>query len=156
MILYHFTSLYNLRNVWPENILAAGLKAMPVKDWPEKAVGKIKRCVWLTTNSDLPFQFCSYSEVRIKLVIPSSERRLVHVLKRVRKRVSSEFIAGVDADTAGQWRTFYMYFGDIPIDCFRAIENGSSALREEMLSGHLGLVLPLSPPTEVKEFMRAI
>jgi hypothetical protein len=29
MILYHFTSLWNLRNVGPDHILAAGLKAMP-------------------------------------------------------------------------------------------------------------------------------
>jgi hypothetical protein len=36
MIFYHFTSCYNLENVGPENILAAGLKAMPVDDWPKK------------------------------------------------------------------------------------------------------------------------
>jgi len=30
MILYHFTSLYKLENVGPQNILKYGLKAMPI------------------------------------------------------------------------------------------------------------------------------
>jgi len=138
VILYHFTSFYNLKNVGPENILAVGLKAMPVKNCPEGVIRQL-RCVWLTTNSDLPPIFSSHAEVRIKLVIPSSDRRLVHLPNLLRKRLSPEQLARVDAETDRAGRTFYVFFGDIPLDRFRAVEYADAARRAEMISVDPGI-----------------
>jgi hypothetical protein len=133
MILYHFTSLYNLENVGPENIMAVGLKAMPCTDWLEKIVGKVS-CVWLTTNPDLSPIYHGKSEVRIKLVIPSSDRRLVYVPKLLQKRCRPEELANLDADIAENFRSFYMYLADIPLDRLRAVEYADAAFRKKMLS----------------------
>jgi hypothetical protein len=133
VILYHFTSLYNLENVGPENIMAVGLKAMPVMDWPEEGLGGVD-CVWLTANPDLPPMHSSHGEVRIKLVVPSSSRRLVHLPRLLRKRVSPEQLAGLDAEAGGEWRRFYMYLGDIPSSFFWAVEYADAARREQMQS----------------------
>ena len=136
MIFFHFTSFYNLENVGPENILAAGLKAMPVKGWwAKEAIGTIRRCVWLTTNPDMSPLYASYSEVRISLVISSSDRRLVHLPKLLRKRACNELMTELDADTGGHWRTFYMYLSDITLNYIRVVEYADPARREPMLSG---------------------
>ena len=132
MILYHFTSFYNLKN-GPENILAVGLKAMPVTDWPEEVFGGVD-CVWLTSEPDLPQRHSSYGEVRIKVVIPSSDKRLIHAPKLLRKRLSPEQLAGFDAETGKAWRTFYIFLGSVPLDCFRAVEYADAELREAVSS----------------------
>lgn len=133
MILYHFTSFYNLANVGPENICAVGLKAMPCTDWPEEVVGKVN-CVWLTSNSDLAGKYHGQSKVRIRLVITSSDRRLIYLPKLLRKRLAPEQLADLDADIARDFRSFYMYLGDIPLDCLRAVEYADAARRAQMLS----------------------
>jgi hypothetical protein len=133
VILYHFTSFYNLKNVGPENICAVGLKAMPCTDWPEYIVGKVN-CVWLTTNSDLSPTYHFEGEVRIRLVIPSSDRRLVYLPQLLRKRARPEELAGLDAEIAEDFRSFYMYLADIPLDRFRTVEYADAARRAEMIS----------------------
>jgi hypothetical protein len=134
MILYHYTSFYNLRNVGPENIVAFGLKAMPA-DWPELLGLK---GVWLTTDPDMPgiLTTCHEREVRIRLVIPSSDKRLIHVPKLLRKLLCPEERASLEAglnEVSTAWREWYFYQGDIPCGAgyIRAIEYADEATREE-------------------------
>jgi hypothetical protein len=132
MILYHFTSFYNLENVGPENIMAVGLKAMPVTNLPEEIVGNDFRCVWLTTNPDLPPMHSSHREVRIKLVIPSHSRQLIYWPKVLRKRMSAQQMVNLDKDTM-EHHNWYIHRGDIPLTCFRAVEYADADLRAKML-----------------------
>jgi hypothetical protein len=121
MFLYHFTSLYNLKNVGPENILAFGLKAAPC-DWVD-VLGYVDDCVWLTNDPDLPPQHSSSSEVRITVVIPSADRRLVHLPALMRKRY------GPTIEPTTTSRTFYLYLGNIPLTSLRAVDYGNAANR---------------------------
>ena len=131
-LLYHFTSLFNLENVGPDNILVVGLRERPVRDWwfLEGRAG-----VWLTTNPDLPSDarpHASYSEVRIEVRIPSSDRALVDIPKLMRRHLSPAAITNVDL-TGWEWRNFYLYEGDIPVDRFVAVEYADAARREEII-----------------------
>jgi hypothetical protein len=105
--LYHFTS----RQALPK-IFAVGLKAKPFSDWPEEVIGRMKG-VWLTTNAQMPPIFSSYADFRIKLAIPRSDKRLVHWRTWTRERLTSSHVAGLDADQGGEWRSFYLYLGNI-------------------------------------------
>jgi hypothetical protein len=120
MIFFHFTSV----NI--ENVLAVGLKAMPVEDCLQKVIGKVEKCVWLTTDRDLPQGFSS-SEIRIRLVISKSDKRLVHWTP-LRKRGSSDLTEKLNAGVAGHLSPFYLYFGDIPPRLFRSIEGDAARL----------------------------
>jgi hypothetical protein len=124
MILYHFTGFYHLENVGPENISAVGLKAMPIKDWAPMLLGRSG--VWLTANPDMPNTYSSFSEVRIKLKISSSDRRLVYIPKLMRKYAG--LIPPLDA-TSPHWRSFYLYFGDVPLELIIKVEYADPARR---------------------------
>ena len=73
-------------------------------------------------------------EVRIKVVIPTSDKRLIHAPKLLRKRLSPEQLAGFDAETGKAWRTFYIFLGDVPLNCLRAVEYADAKLREGVSS----------------------
>ncbi len=120
MILYHFTSLFNLKNVGPENILAVGLKAQPAR---QPVVGPIPDCVWLTSNPDMPKDYSSFAEVRIELVIPSSDKRLVPYPKYFRKH-TGHAIDIVKIPQTEEAKRFYLYFGDIPLSALRVVNYG--------------------------------
>jgi hypothetical protein len=128
MIMYHFTSLYNLGNVGPENIMAAGLKAHPL-DWPD-LLGL--NGVWLTSSPDVPEGLSGQYEARIKVIIPSHDRKLIHLYRYLRKRLSLEAIANLDAVHGGAWRTFYVYTGDIPLSRIQAIEYANADKRAKI------------------------
>jgi hypothetical protein len=130
MILYHFTSLYNLHNVGTENIMAVGLKAMPPDDLVE-VVGFDFRCVWLTSNPDHPPNHSSAREVRITLVVPSNSRKLIYWPKILKKRIGKERFGAIDAYTT-EYHKWYVHLGHIPLGCFRAVEYADAALREKM------------------------
>jgi len=149
MILYHFTSLYNLENVGPENIMAVGLKAMPVDYLPEHIVGHNLRCVWLTTNPDHPPMHSSHREVRITVVIPSHSKRLVYWPKLLRKRMSPKQMVDLDNDTR-EYHKWYIHCGDIPLGRFRAVEYADANLRETMLHRSPDDIEPLFYAEEVE------
>jgi hypothetical protein len=128
MDLYHFTSLYNMENVGPENILAVGLKARQCVDWPERIARELY-CVWLTDNPNLQSIYCSHHEVRIQVSIPSHDRGLVHFPKLIRKRLSIEQQACLPPEA----RSFYVYLGDVPLHHLKAVEYADVARRKEML-----------------------
>jgi hypothetical protein len=129
VILYHFTSLYNLQNVGPDNIMAVGLKAFPF-DWID-LMGR--QGVWLTTDPDLPGGLCAHHEARIKLLIASSDRRLIHLPKLLRRLEPWEIenLDTTSAEVGGNWRSFFIYEADIPPSHFRAVEFADPAKREQ-------------------------
>jgi hypothetical protein len=139
MILYHFTSLWSLGNVGPDNILAAGLKAMPADRNGDyvAAVGHIPDCVWLTANADMADGYSSFSEARIKLVIQSTDKRLVAWPKYVRRnaRVPVEALHKIVNSISTEWQHWYLYFGNIPPDAFRAVETTEEAVRANAAIG---------------------
>jgi hypothetical protein len=134
MILYHFTDFYLLEA--GGTILTEGLKpGVEKQGWwfPPHDV------VWLTTEEDYRWAERKASEAdqcRIRLAIPSHDRRLVHWPKWLRKR-APEIIAmlalcdskdGGNAHTASMNAT-YCYFGTVPLAYFREIEYADPAKR---------------------------
>jgi hypothetical protein len=124
MILYHFTSFYNLKNVGPENILAVGLK--PGKDswreWPLEPVPP--PVVWFTTNPNPTVRYAGYWEARITAMIPSHDRKLIGFAAYLRKHYTEglEFLQGHGPIMQEGLRDFYLYFGHVPVSRFRAVD----------------------------------
>jgi hypothetical protein len=112
MRLYHFTSFYNLKNVGPENILAVGLKPHRI-DWG--GVCDDREGVWLTSDPDYATgdAMSAHAEVRITVVIPSTDRRLVRWEKWMRRHCDPDLLRVAD-ETAKKggfdWREWYVYF----------------------------------------------
>ena len=143
MILYHFTSFYNLENVGPENILATGLKAFPL-DFDGSDIVRQHKGVWLTSDPDYTKTetISSYSEARITVVIPSTDRRLVRWESWLRKHCSAERfeeLAKVSEQTSAEigvdWKDWYVYFGAVPPNRIRAIEYADPEKRTRMRAG---------------------
>jgi hypothetical protein len=126
MVLYHFTFRRHL-----DNIVAEGLK--PGTD----------DVVWMTTNPeafhpvgltreghivDIPPEIAH--DVRITLVIPSHDRRLINYRRRLHKRGGPEKVAYMSRNpylgpersrrTLQDW---HCYSGTVPPDRFREISN---------------------------------
>src|SRR5262249_28107131 len=133
MILYHFTSLYALKN--GGTILQEGLKPTAVPN-----DGLPNSCVWFTAEPEPVrwWQANNPPEVRIKVVIPDMDYRLVLYEKWKRQHFSEDELRRVDEyalETAlangatGRlaWRKWYLYFGSIPVSRFRAVEYADSA-----------------------------
>ena len=89
--------------------------------------------VWLTTNPDMSNDFVTGNTLdrgnwRITVVIPSADRRLVYWPKYFSKRTGGDYVISSE-DRAHAYRLareatgFYLYFGAIPLDRFRAVEN---------------------------------
>lgn len=104
---FHFTS----KRAVPK-ILSVGLKAQPISDWPEQVVGAIKG-VWLTLNPEMSPLFSTYAEHRLEVVLPYSDKRLVHMRSWMRGRLTRKQLTAMDDDTNGEWQSFYLYLGDI-------------------------------------------
>lgn len=87
--LYHFTNFWSLKNAGPDAILEAGLKAHdPNEDYPMFG-GKLRPCVWLTSQTELPvkMQKAAAQEVRITVELSSASKRLIswpRLLRRLR------------------------------------------------------------------------
>jgi len=133
MRLYHFTSFYNMEKVGPGNIMTAGLKAMPQNDGWLPWAG-VADCVWLTADPDMSPRHSSYYQIRVKLIIPKTDTRLVHVPKLRRK-------LGLDQDVLDRnyyksqtelLHSWYIYKGDIPLKLgyIREVEYADAAKRE--------------------------
>lgn len=134
MILYHFTSLAALAGddssvaaATPGSILAAGILPAKADDYDEMLRAPLPPCVWLTSDPDMPDDFRTQHGVRISVVIPSTDRRLVHWPKYIRKQdvgMMEAAMAAADfpavAKRAG--KNFYVYFGAVELDRLRKIE----------------------------------
>ena len=80
--------------------------------------------VWLTSDPDMPDDFCT---VRISVVIPSTDRRLVHWPKYIRKHDASIFETQCRAPYTPAFAQraaaqFYVYFGPVTLDRIRKVE----------------------------------
>lgn len=122
MILYHFTSLYNLQNAAPEAILAAGLKPQPLAGWEHWAGLDAPPGVWLTRNpgdDHLASTVISrFDECRLTVVVPSRDRRLRKWRQYVLKRHPGEgerldAIVREASEGVLDLRDWFIYFGTI-------------------------------------------
>jgi hypothetical protein len=123
MILYHFTSFYNLKNVGPENIVAVGLRPgqNSWKDWVDMMEPVPPPVVWFTANPSPTGVFGKNgnehnSEVRITAVIPSSDRKLVSWMTYLRRhdRQLLEYLRTYNAKVREGLSDYYLYFGHVP------------------------------------------
>jgi hypothetical protein len=131
MLLYHFTQLYNLENVGPENILAIGLK--PSVGQREYAFLGLEPCVvWLTSDPLPPKPMTNLwhgGEIRITVVIPSTDGKLVRFEKYLRQqgvRIDPSQLEAYEGVTPSQLersvKSCYVYFGEIPSSRIRKVE----------------------------------
>lgn len=122
MILYHFTDVWCLRT-----ILKEGLKPGPFFD-PDDPLPPAD-VVWLTTQDHQDgIGWSTPKEVRITLVIPSTDERLVR-WKRWIQRHDSNLLAGVRRGRGESWANYWVYFGVVPVTYFQAIEYTDPALK---------------------------
>ncbi|HEY9537593.1 MAG TPA: hypothetical protein VIS03_08360 [Kiloniellaceae bacterium] len=135
MILYHFTA----REYLP-SILEEGLTKGEV---PTSAYGPAPNAVWFTSDGspqghglsdekilspeevqvmrrmhgvDYPddLMFPNKKAIRIKVKLPSSDRRLFHWPAWSRKRMSRQWLDALHKAGGPRWRTWYIYFGVVP------------------------------------------
>lgn len=127
MLLYHFTTLYALKDAGADAILAAGLKPGPIGF---KELGLPKRnVVWLTADPDTVF-FLTPPEVRVTVDIPKTDRRLFKWQQLLGDHCDPGMVAMVEADAAATfnhdvavtWRQWWVYYGQVRLHRIRAIE----------------------------------
>jgi hypothetical protein len=130
MILYHFTDFAYLETCG--TILKEGLKPSVGKqgiDLPPHGV------VWLTASPTADWADES-PECRIRLAIPSHDRRLVKWDKWLRKHAPDviEQLAQCDCgfDHDRSIRNNWCYFGNVPLGMFRAVEYADPERRAEI------------------------
>ena len=143
MRLFHFTATEHL-----QAILAEGLAKGDVPISPTEGVN----AVWLTTDDDPDghglsdgrlltreeraacarvlgreppenARFLNKRAVRIKVMIPSSDRRLVHWPKWARKRLDRDWYSTLDRTGGGKSASWYLFFGCITPGQFLAVDH---------------------------------
>lgn len=160
MILYHFTDFWSLENAGPDAILKAGLKACdPNKDYPMFG-GKLRPCVWFTSQPEFALKR-KHQEVRITVELSRASKRLISwpmLLRRLRSfnEAGTHYALGIerfedmerekslrlelgreptDAELRA-WRYWWVYLGDVPLKAIRAVEYSDEARNDEArLSG---------------------
>jgi hypothetical protein len=125
MILYHFTYLHRLKTILAEGLKPAAQSVPP------------RNCLWFTTEPDPVWWWegGNKSEVRITVVIPSRDRRLARYEPWLRHK-HPELISTVEevaARTGARWQAWYIYFGAVALNRFRAVEYADPAKRADML-----------------------
>jgi hypothetical protein len=133
--LYHFTRANNLRNDVPENILAVGLKPFP-NELQHLLTPPVPPTVWLTANPDQADMFNEPREIRITVVIMSSDPHLVQWNPYLRKHLGPEkFHATLQriadkpngpALVKNTW-DYWAYFGAVTLDRIEIIERADPA-----------------------------
>ena len=141
MRLYHFTGLraligdaglavirpgeVDLRTVAaPGSIIADGLKPSKEDGYDHALRSPLPPCVWLTSDHDMGadigdsgLHFSSFADLRITMLIPSTDRRLAHWPKYFRNHgrwTWSEAMQYADSPEVQRVaETFYVYFGTI-------------------------------------------
>jgi hypothetical protein len=129
--LYHFTSLWNLGNVGPGNIRAAGLKPFP-NDYDDLLVKPSPPLVWLTTDGEAwqdGQSLASFMEARLTVELPASDSRLKHWWTYFCDRVTPEDRAFIVSPTHPDRALFeyaerhwYVYFGTVRPQRITAME----------------------------------
>jgi len=122
MQLYHFTDLWSLDE--GGTILREGLR--PAADQGEWPLPPFEPVVWLTSEAECTF-FEAPPEVRITVVIPSTDRRLARWETWLRKHGEQKVIAACykamsNGWSNGAWRSFYCYFGTVGLNRIRRVE----------------------------------
>jgi hypothetical protein len=140
MKLYHFTGLraligdaglaviqpgeVDLRAIAaPDSIVSAGLKPHKESRYDHFFRSPLPPCVWLTSDADMGLMsrkglfFSKYHDVRVTVLITSTDRRLVHWPKYFHKHGQCSLSESMEPGTPEiLWRTaetFYTYFGVI-------------------------------------------
>jgi hypothetical protein len=80
-----------------------------------------KNVVRLTTRDDQQGMWRNPKEVRVTLVIPLTDRRLVRLADWWRKHDPDLYRIAVSLGGRA-WETFYCYFGTVPVSYLRAVE----------------------------------
>jgi len=133
VILYHFTDLARLEQ--SGTILAEGLKPNTIlnsggKSAPLPPFG----VVWLTELPDASDWDLGGRTCRIALKIKSSDPKLVKWERWAREH-RPEFLdalAGCSCGIKHRPEKHWVYFGTVPLKCFREIEYAGPALRAEI------------------------
>jgi hypothetical protein len=118
MILYHFTGR-GLR----QPILAGGLNPRKYSDDIDHALSSpLPPCVWLTTDPEMPDDHSSFNGLRITVDIPNDDPQLQHfptfLGSQAKAECKNDLVKAIDADM----QLFYCYFGTIPPERFKAID----------------------------------
>jgi hypothetical protein len=145
MKLYHFTGLQALIGeagmaviqpgivdlatvAAPGSIVTDGIKPQRENGYDGVLRSPLPPCVWLTTDPNLESRFCrygsSYTNIRLTVVIPSTDRRLVYWPKYFRRYARGELghnhslsleelVSTFPEDIQRTMATFYVYFGEI-------------------------------------------
>jgi hypothetical protein len=150
MKLYHFTSLAGiigadgqseLHKAWdagaseavdaaayasPSSILKAGRQPHNNGEYDTFLGGPMPPHVWLTTNPNMSKDFVTGDTPdrgawRVTVVISSTDRRLVYGPKYFCKRTGNDFVVSSER-LAREAASFYVYFGRITLDRFRAVD----------------------------------
>jgi hypothetical protein len=127
MILYHFTDVRFLEV--DGTILAEGVKpAIEKQKWVLPPFG----VVWLTADTEALWATRPL-ECRIRLAVPSHDRKLVHWGKWLRRHAPEiiEMLAACDCghDHGPSLANDYVYFGTVPLEYFRAVEYADAEMR---------------------------
>src|SRR5262245_57787555 len=110
MIFYHFTDLWCIDHIMAEGLTPA------FNDYTQP-----KNVVWLTTCDDQQGMWRNPKDVRITLVIPSTDRRLVRLADWLREHDPDLYRIAVSLGHTA-WKTFYCYFDTVPVSYLRAVE----------------------------------
>ena len=126
----------------PGSILVAGILPAKSDDYDGALRSPLPPCVWLSSDSDMSDDFCTRHGFRISVVIPTADPRLVHWPKYIRKHdagiVGAQAGADIPAFVQRAAARFYVYFGPVALDRFRAIDrvaerfHYSAELRERL------------------------
>ena len=114
----------------PGSILKAGLSPNQGGDYDQLLTEPMPPCVWLTTNPDMSAVFLNgeyldHGNWRVTVVIPSTDRRLVHWPKYMRRRARFEMrMSGwIRREAEG----CFCYFGEVARDRIRAVDHSDRA-----------------------------
>ncbi len=157
MILYHYTALSHLLGEdvvsalrkgeigWPidddmaapGSILKAGLSPNQCGDYDSLLAEPMPACVWLTTNPDMSAVFLNgnyldHGNWRVTVVIPSTDRRLVHWPKYMRRRAFFEM--QISEWMRREAEGFFCYFGEVARDRIRAVGHSDRATAARAIS----------------------
>jgi hypothetical protein len=121
MILYHFTEA-DLVAV----IQAEGLKpgADSWRGWEEHLPSNVikENVVWLTADDDLMFTRKRMLTYRLKVKVPSTDRRLVEFAKTLRRFGVTAARMKIDDAAMKRFKASWVYRGPIPPACISAID----------------------------------
>jgi hypothetical protein len=122
VILYHYTDVWCLRT-----ILKEGLKPGPFFDPDDPMLPA--DVVWLTTQTHQDgIGWEDPKEIRITLVIPSTDERLVRWKRWIQKH-DGHLLAGARRGGGEAWACYWIYFGVVPASYIEVWEFTDPALK---------------------------